>query len=384
MPSQSVAPAKPVSATPRSIVVPALAVVNVAVFALVASQGAGWLATSAKALIAAGANFGPLTTSGEWWRLVTGIFLHGGLIHLVVNMYALLDSGRIGEQFFGHARFLLIYMVSGIAGSIVSVWWNPYVTSVGASGAIFGVYGAMLAFMVDRRNAALAKVIQRHRAPMLVFVLYNLIAGAINAGVDNAAHVGGLVAGTLLGWTVARGTLRGRSLPAWAAPAAALGAIVVACAALVALTPNTRAAYDAQQRFEAELKWFQPEEKKLIQTTRKLLDRAQNGASDSAEVKQELLAVAARWDDAHRRLGTVTLEPGLTGKEAAELQANVLSYVDLRRQATQSLAVAVSAPKEQSDAAQEDFRRLWKESSDVLERINARAAQASREDSRKH
>jgi rhomboid protease GluP len=370
------------SAGPRTLVVPALAAVNVAVFVVVAAQGAGWMATSAKALIDAGANFGPLTTSGQWWRLVSGMFLHGGLIHLVVNMYALIDTGRVGEQFFGRGRFLLLYMASGIAGSIASVWWNPYVTSVGASGAIFGVYGAMLAFMLDSRNAALTKIIQKHRAPMVVFVLYNLIAGAMNAGVDNAAHLGGLIAGTLLGWTFAH-PVPAQKAPAWAAPAAGFAAVALVCAGLVALTPNTRASFEAQQRFEGELKWYQPEEKKLIQTTRTLLDRAHSGTSDSGEVKRELLAVAGRWDEAHRRLSAVRLEPGLSGKELPELQSNVLAYVDLRRRAPQALAVAVSAPKQESDAAQEDFRRLWKESSDILERINQRAAQASREESRK-
>ena len=98
-----------------------------------------------------GSNFGPLTWTGEEWRLLTSAFLHFGLIHIALNMFALYQGGALVERLFGSTRFALIYLLSALSGSVASGWWDPLRNSAGASGAIFGVYGALLAFMVVRR-----------------------------------------------------------------------------------------------------------------------------------------------------------------------------------------------------------------------------------------
>jgi membrane associated rhomboid family serine protease len=115
--------------------------------ALVAINALVFLATvlSGSRLIAAGSNLGPYTTDGEWWRLLTSLFLHLGVWHLLFNMWALASFGPLAERLYGSANYLLLYLVAGVTGSLVSISWQPEVNSVGASGAIFGILGSLLA-----------------------------------------------------------------------------------------------------------------------------------------------------------------------------------------------------------------------------------------------
>ncbi len=98
-----------------------------------------------------GANWGPLTTAGEWWRILTACFLHFGIVHLLCNMYALLLAGLLAERLFGNWFYLAIYIGTGLASSLTSLWWHPELICAGASGAIFGVYGALLGYLVNQR-----------------------------------------------------------------------------------------------------------------------------------------------------------------------------------------------------------------------------------------
>ena len=117
-----------------------------------------------------GSNFGPLTWTGEEWRLLTSAFLHFGIIHIALNMYALYQGGALVERLFGSTRFALIYLLSALAGSVASGWWDPLRNSAGASGAIFGVYGALLAFLAGaprRHSTEHAEEHQQQRAAVL-------------------------------------------------------------------------------------------------------------------------------------------------------------------------------------------------------------------------
>lgn len=178
---------------------------NVAVFlGMLLSVGAAMLSNPPlQALVDWGANFGPLTLSGQWWRLLTCVFVHGSLIHIAFNMWCLWDLGRLAESVYGHWTFAVVYLICGLAASLASLWWNLGVLSVGASGAVFGIAGALIAsfylgeFSLPR--AALAGTLRS----LLIFAGFNIFLGAAIARTDNAAHIGGLVMGLILGALIA-------------------------------------------------------------------------------------------------------------------------------------------------------------------------------------
>src|SRR5262245_31187047 len=125
--------------TPRVYVTAALIGLNVAVFAAMLLDGVHPLSPTPLDLIDWVADFGPLTTHGQWWRLLTATFLHIGFFHLMFNMWALSAFGPLVERQVGNVGFLVLYLVAGLVGSVASLWWNPLLVSAGASGAIFGV-----------------------------------------------------------------------------------------------------------------------------------------------------------------------------------------------------------------------------------------------------
>ena len=171
---------------PKSYVTSALVAINTLIFIAmaVATSGDSVFKPDGRVHIDWGSNFGPLTSDGQWWRLFTCTFLHFGFLHLALNMYALYDGGRFTERLYGHAEFLALYVVSGLTGSVASLLWNPLVNSAGASGAIFGVYGAMVAYAAKPGNRLPATMIVleflRLRAESLT-----LLAAAVRTGDRN-------------------------------------------------------------------------------------------------------------------------------------------------------------------------------------------------------
>lgn len=149
-------------------------------------------------LIKFGANYDILTKSGELYRLFTSIFLHIGMMHLICNMYSLLVIGKEIENLFGKWKYLLIYLLSGICGSMLSLAFSYNTVSAGASGAIFGLLGALLYFGYYYRTY-LGATIKRTILPVIIF---NLVLGFLNPSIDNAAHIGGLIGGILIAMLV--------------------------------------------------------------------------------------------------------------------------------------------------------------------------------------
>lgn len=142
-------------------------------------------------LVVYGANVGTLVKKGEVFRLITYMFLHGGIFHIFFNMYSLYVVGPRVEDFFGKWKFLVIYMISGISGGLLSIAMNGDVVSVGASGAIFGLFGALLYFGYNYRGYIGAII----RSQILPIVVYNLFIGLFIPGIDMWGHVGGLLGG---------------------------------------------------------------------------------------------------------------------------------------------------------------------------------------------
>ena len=177
---------------------------NLGVFALMwLAGGMSTMAADLQVLIEFGAKQNELVAGqGQYWRLVTCIFIHIGFLHLFFNNYALWIVGHQIELLYGSARFVILYLAAGIAGSIGSYIFNPDKSSAGASGALFGLFGVMAAFAFRYRNeipATLSRGIRRQVIPLIVI---NLIFGFSVPGIDNAAHIGGLVTGMGLAFLI--------------------------------------------------------------------------------------------------------------------------------------------------------------------------------------
>jgi membrane associated rhomboid family serine protease len=160
-----------------------------------------------------------IALGGEWFRLLTAAFLHGGVIHIAFNMYILWLIGQQLERVLGHSRFLALYLVSAIGGSVASYAFSPFHTvSVGASGAVFGLMGALV--VTGRR-------LRFDVSQMLVLIGLNTIIGFVVPGIDWRAHMGGLATGAIIAAVYARAPRRGRSAWQWT------GVAIVLVAALM-------------------------------------------------------------------------------------------------------------------------------------------------------
>src|SRR6202034_179539 len=177
---------------------------NVAVFLAMAFASGSVMDFPGEVTVRFGANFGPLTLSGQWWRLLTYMFLHGGLMHIAFNMWCLWDLGTLCESLYGRATFAAIYLITGIAAGLASVGWNPGVLSVGASGAIFGLAGALIASFYLGEFSLPSVAIGGTLRSLLIFAGFNLFFGGMFGGIDHGFHLGGLVSGLILGALIAR------------------------------------------------------------------------------------------------------------------------------------------------------------------------------------
>ena len=180
----------------KPIVTYSLIFICILVFILMYVLGNG--STDNYTLLVFGANVDTLTKNGDYYRLFTSMFLHIGILHLLCNMYSLYIIGKEVENVFGKVKYLIIYLLSGIAGSILSLAFNHNTICAGASGAIFGLLGALLYFGYYYRTY-LGVTLTRSIIPVIVL---NLIIGFTSSGIDNAAHIGGLVGGILIAMAV--------------------------------------------------------------------------------------------------------------------------------------------------------------------------------------
>jgi rhomboid protease GluP len=178
-------------------ITPILLDLNILIFIVMVLSGVSIWQPDSESLLSWGANFRSMTLDGEWWRLITSCFLHIGIFHLLLNMYALLYIGVLLEPNIGRTRFIAAYLLTGITSSMTSLWWHDLTISAGASGAIFGIYGVFLAMLTTNLIEKTAR--KALLTSIAVFVGYNLIGG-LKDGIDNAAHIGGLLGGLVIGY----------------------------------------------------------------------------------------------------------------------------------------------------------------------------------------
>jgi membrane associated rhomboid family serine protease/Flp pilus assembly protein TadD len=187
------------AAKPLSSITAALIVINLVIFVLMVLTATHPTKFTGEHVQRWGANYGPLTMNGQWWRLISALFIHIGLFHVAINMWCLYELGLLAEQIYGGPSTLLIYLLTGIAGGVASLARNPTIVSAGASGAIFGLAGALIATLSLGRLAIGSRELKIALASLLTFSGYNLTYGFLKGGIDNGAHVGGLISGLLIG-----------------------------------------------------------------------------------------------------------------------------------------------------------------------------------------
>jgi rhomboid protease GluP len=338
----------------RAHVTPAIIAINVAMFIAMLAAGADLMSPSSSLLIRFGSNFRPLTWNGEEWRLLTSAFLHFGLIHIALNMYALYQGGAFVERLFGSTRYALIYLLSALAGSVTSGWWYPLGNGVGASGAIFGVYGALLSFLVVRRADIPPAMLKSIGSSTLLFCLYSLLIGAAHPLIDNAAHIGGLLAGIVTGAILARPFMpeaRAIARPAKLVIAALVIVLPLAWMAQPLIAENGSQA--ASMRFVRDFEAFAPVEAELVRKQTDILTFQHGEPVNRLDVARRLRQeVLEPWRAASKRLLRAPDVPQ-EGSHSARMQAAVREYLRAREQAIATRALAF----ETGDAADETQAR---------------------------
>lgn len=179
----------------------ALIVINLVVYAFTSVVGGNFLYTNDKILLGLG-QYNNFVMSGGWWQLFTAMFVHVHLFHLLGNMLFLLIFGARGEELFSEKEFFFIYFAGGLSGNLLTLLMGPSTVSAGASGAIFGMFGACVIYLGQRRGQSIMGA--------LIFSFYLLILSA-GVRVNVFAHFGGLVAGLAIGYTLAKS----RKLAKW-------------------------------------------------------------------------------------------------------------------------------------------------------------------------
>jgi rhomboid protease GluP len=193
------------SATPRAFMALGLTLVCVTEFVCMVASGVTAFWPSAAELVDWGANEGArVILRHEYWRLITSVFIHGGLLHLAVNMWSLLVIGPLVERLYGNLVFTFLYLAAGVGGEIASIAASPVRVSVGASGAILGVLGALLAFLITHRRSIPTSVLKPLRSNAVAIIVFMAILGTVVSKIDQAAHYGGLATGFLGGLLLAR------------------------------------------------------------------------------------------------------------------------------------------------------------------------------------
>jgi membrane associated rhomboid family serine protease len=332
---------------PHAWFTPTLVAINCVAFLAMALAQRRLYGFELQRLISWGANYGPLTAGGQWWRLLTAAFLHLSVVHLLVNMWAFWSVGRLTERLFGRWVFLGLYLASAVLASLASIAWNPALVSVGASGAIFGIFGAFLAFLAHRQTRVPAPVFRAHWFSTLAFVLFNLVSGALQSGIDNAAHVGGLLAGFVLGWLLARPLEAAGRRPPSPRQTLTAGLLVVAMAiGGMWEAGGIGSQFPPAQQYMKSHMWYVDGEAHDLLLWQQLAADGQMGLISNAALADQFKAnIVPFWQSAYARLSKESLPPAQ--RETGRL---LREYVHLRL--AWALAVVDAASSNSSESGQ--------------------------------
>lgn len=321
---------------PRVWVTNALIAINLMVFLAMLASGAGLWHSNNGIQLAWGANFGPATQDGEWWRLGSAMFLHFGALHLAMNMWALWDGGQLVERMYGPIRFASIYFISGVAGNLLSlVSHHGQAVSGGASGAIFGVYGALLVCLWRERGH-----LHPHEFRWLFwgasgFSAITVVLGVLIPGIDNAAHIGGFLTGLLGGVAFARTLHPGDGLP-WSQRSLAGGVFVLAILLLVTRISVPAYRWSDEATARKEVSEFLKEDAQISRAWQNILsDGKRRGVSFDELAGRIDTVVGDRYEESFEHLSQLPVNPALP---SANMLEALRQYAGVRRDASRSLA----------------------------------------------
>lgn len=346
--------------TPSTPVTVLIVAANLAIFGVMALVSGGLIAPQTDTLLSWGALYGPYVSEGQYWRLLTSVFLHFGAIHVGVNMWVLWDAGRFVERLVGNAGYLVLYLFSGLCGSLASAYFSPYSVCAGASGAVFGVFGGLMAFVVKQRHLMPPVLFQRLRKSMFSFLVLNLIIGVSVPFIGLAAHIGGLIGGFLAGfWLVHPVTpdgARGRFLHN------AVLLLVAPPLLIVATLPLYGRFFD----LDGWLKNFSATERETMEQVRTAGQQFDAGELTSEQFSNVVQnQVIPRWYEALDRLPNKQFFP----RRQAEFVAAIRPYADKRIESWRLVAEGIRESNvekvNQGKAAAEEADRLVKALNDL-------------------
>jgi rhomboid protease GluP len=327
--------------------------INVVVFvAMAATSGSIW-AFDPNTLAAWGGNSGSLDLSGQWWRLLTYQFVHINILHIAINMWVLWSVGRLVEKLFGSFSLLFIYLASGTFAGLVSIGWIPDQVSVGASGSIFGLLGALVVFLSFFRNDVPLWAL-RYWVPASIFVLVSLVGGATQPNVDNAAHIGGLIAGLIIGATTIRPADRRHPLPLQRSAIAAI-AISGFAVALLWYVGALQYRSSALDEFASTHRWYLSGEAQNLRLWQTLGTQAASQTVSQDELAKRFQTdILPFWNDASARLGKEAERSGDKGNPMVPL---VAEFARLRFEWAKAVIAAQDNAPEHIQEALDDLRK---------------------------
>ncbi len=305
------------------------------------ANGAGLWHSGNSIQLAWGANFGPATQDGEWWRLGTAMFLHFGIIHLTLNLWALWDGGQLVERMYGHARFAGIYFASGLTGNLLSLVAHKGLTiSGGASGAIFGIYGALLVFVWRERRNLHPRDFRWFFWGAAGFAAISLALGFLITGIDNAAHIGGFLTGILAGVIFARPLDGAKRIP-YLARAIAGGLFTVLAAILIRGIPAPAYLWSQELLAREEIGQFLREDAAISQAWQTILNEGKRGDTSFEELAGRIdTAVSDPYEESFEQLSHLPANPAMPSGPALEM---LRDYAENRRDASRALAEGLRA-----------------------------------------
>lgn len=318
----------------------ALVAANIAVFTIMAIRHGVAHTFDVPTLIDWGANYGPATLDGQPLRLVTAQFVHGNLLHLLSNLWVLFNVGRLARELYGNATFLGIYFGAGVCSYLTSLAWDPSVVAVGASGPIFGILAAFLAFLVRHRAQLPTAVMRAHWLSTLVFLVFNIVSGFAQTGIDNAAHVGGALSGFALGWVLARplDAVARTPWPVWRAAAAVLfvsGAGALSLWQVRGLTTEV----NPLTKFLKDNDWYVRVEQKNLADWQEIVGQLGAGAMSTAEGARRFRKdILPFWDEAAPKLSAYSDTGAGKGDEFARV---MWEFASLRQRWAETISMAL-------------------------------------------